>query len=109
MSDPLEFIPDNPVVQDFMRLLIKAHRLRFNKWFCIGSAGFDTLPSKDEIKKLSIDELACGNRVYIATYINSVKIAFCDKHKEQLLNYFNEKPENVEYDPPVVEKFPYFE
>lgn len=109
MSDPLEFIPTNPVVQDFMRLLVKAHRLRFNDLFCIGSAGFDTLPTADETKKLSIDELGCVNRVYIATYVNSVRIAFCGKHKDQLLNYFNEKPENVKYDPPAIEKFPYFE
>ena len=110
MSDPLEFIPDNPAVQDFMRLLIKAHRLhRFKEWFCIGSASFETLPSSDEIKKLSIKELGCGNGVFITTYVNSVKIAFCDKHKDFLLNYFMEKPKNVKYDPPAIEKFPYFE
>ena len=109
MSDPLEFIPDNPAVKDFMRLLIKAHRLRHIDWFCIGSPSFDTLPSSEEIKKLSVAELACTNGVYIATYVNSVRIAFCNKHKDSLLKYFMEKPDNVTYDPPAIEKFPYFE
>ncbi len=109
MSDPLEFIPDNPVIRDFMRLLIKAHRLPVKSWFCIGSPGFETLPSSEEIKNLSVEEVTCANRVYIATYVNSVRIAFCEKHKDLLLKYFLEKPENVIYDPPAIEKFPYFE
>jgi hypothetical protein len=110
MSDPLEFIPDNPAIHDFMRLLIKAHRLHhFSEWFCIGSADFVKLPSSDEIKKLSFKEFACDNAVFIATYVNSVRIAFCDRHKHILLDYFREKPENVQYDPPAIEKFPYFE
>ena len=78
---------------EFLSILLLSHQLRNEEIRCLGRPDLSRGDDTWDTDKKTMDYEFCANMVTVITYVNSVRVAFCDKHISILHNYFKEMPE----------------